>query len=156
MENAVYLPQIFEKLSNENLLKFPKAVIEKIIFNENIQYISTCAWGFSETYLMASLPQCHYSDFEFHSQLTFLRLLLLIQKSYKSITGCLAIRSRNQPLIRRQSWISYLLSTEMNEIIGCGKCLGTLERNKLEESKSWGNSSAGRTGRHLVVPQVRW
>lgn len=31
-ENIEYLPQIFEKLSNENLLKFPKAVIKKIIF----------------------------------------------------------------------------------------------------------------------------
>lgn len=40
----------------------------------------------------------------------------------------------------------------MNEIIGCGKFLGTLERNKRKESKSWGKqNNPGRIGHHLVV-----
>lgn len=30
----------------------------------------------------------------------------------------------------------------MNEIIGCGNFLGTLERHKLKESKFWGNITA--------------
>lgn len=80
---SLYLPQIFEKLSNENLLKFPKAVSnrEDNIWMKNIQYISICAERFKEMYFIASLPQYHYSHSGFHSQLTSLKLLLLFQKS---------------------------------------------------------------------------
>jgi hypothetical protein len=33
----------------------------------------------------------------------------------------------------------------MNEIIGCGDFLGTLERNELKESMAWGKRTARET-----------
>lgn len=137
--SSLYLPQIFEKLSNGNLLKFPKAVIEKIIFEWRhpvnfymcLKFLRNLLNSFPTTIPLFILrtPQPTYSFKDFS----------WLSKSYKGITGCLAIRTRNQPLIRRQSWISYLLSTEMNEVISCGNFLEALERNKLKESNSEGN-----------------
>lgn len=63
-------------------------------------------FSFFENHLMAFLPQSHYSYLEFHTQLTFLELLLLFQRRNKGIIGCLAIRTGNQLLIRRQSRVS--------------------------------------------------